>query len=1492
MLHSSSVLGAALAVLSFGLVAPGDARLLSPYNAGLRTPSSPSYRGRDNCPTSCSVSGSNPGNWSVYRDLDQFQLCNKAIFHQFNIYGEMDGPHTSTRIRACSSSINDFAALPDDTVSLLAATPAESVNVTYEIGWANGGQISKTSMKIVANQLKAFLTSGYSPKNHSTVIFGQYRSAAAGIYIGKDLSAVNVGTFAMNYLTENMDDMVIPAGTLGLQLCGTKFDADHTFGFMATSDRTYSAIQDAMQTWTNGTCVDFDDKSMTFTGEALLLSPLIDPTVDTSNTSKIASGNNTSNSTASQGHRRSLYHRSHRLFTRSDCDTVQVVSGDSCASLATKCGISGTDLTKYNPDSDFCATLAPGQHVCCSSGTLPDFAPKPNDNGTCSSYTVVADDSCSKLASEYSITNELLEKYNADTWGWNGCSNLMLGAVICLSSGTAPMPAEDPNAVCGPTVVGTVQPKEGVNISSLNPCILNACCDVWGQCGITSDFCTDTGTGAPGTAKSGTNGCISNCGTDIVKTDSNNFYSIAYYEGFNLGRNCLYQDHSQIDTSKYTHVHFSFATVSADYSTVSVGDVLGEYEFNAFTRLSGIKRILTFGGWAFSTEPATYMIFREGVTAANRVKLAKTIANFIIDHDLDGVDIDWEYPGAPDIPGIPAGGKDDGDNYLSFLVVLKNLLPGKSVSIAAPASYWYLKAFPIKKIGDIVDYVIYMTYDLHGQWDYGSAWAQEGCPNGNCLRSQVNLTETLTALSMVTKAGLDSNKVIVGVTSYGRSFNMASVGCYTPDCEFTGSASVSDATAGPCTNTSGYLGDAEIKAIVAGTSINKRSLSGRDEVTTSYVDKDSHSNILVYNGNQWVSWLDSDLLAERLTKYKSLSMGGTTNWAIDLEDFNDAPAGSASWAVFIENVKTGVDPSNPSGDTGSGNWSTLTCDDPAVDLSTDLTSAERWAELDAADFWAYAIDHWKTVDKPASKLTFSESIANSAHGPGNAVDCGTARGTSNCVTTIGCSLVTSNMSNAGSYQVWNSLVVIHEMHTDYIEAVTSASANVIGPELDSFEKTFAPVPPEKDDSWLDILLGAIGLVGTVSGSGFFTKFLTTLPYAIEKGLTSGKAGKIRDSAVEIITFGATLYKSLDGDGSEGWTADDQDTFSAYMGQITVAWQNTTEVMLKTLFDGSDDSIEKLSTLIDDGQLVTGGSGLLDLGDDNTLVSLETMMAKALFAYAIPAIWKEADMYPVVIDSGFDCSYGPTKNLVQASFLTEDVGNSSYSCYDGQMYFLVYPDGNSESSNFKAAVGIDALTDGAFGGLTLDELVAGAVRTYRQNGNQNGGDITSLSDDGSLSDLMNLDITTPGYVRIPVCGGYTAYTAWKNNHKDADNYPCNLPVSISDCESSTFVDQTSDASPSISDCQTLISNIDHTDGEWEIENVAHQQHQIAQAGSCKFGVQGNGGGIGGFNVGAKDIVDIISDSIRDYGGSGKVGAKGVMACNGISGRKVTVKWGLY
>lgn len=190
-----------------------------------------------------------------------------------------------------------------------------------------------------------------------------------------------------------------------------------------------------------------------------------------------------------------------------------------------------------------------------------------------------------------------------------------------------------------------------------------------------------------------------------------------------------------------------------------------------------------------------------------------------------------------------------------------------------------------------LDYIVYMTYDLHGQWDYGNKWTSPGCDTGNCLRSHVNETETKDALSMITKAGADSGKVVsnivagdietitltyvqvVGVSSYGRSFKMAQAGCDSESCLFTGSPRVSDAYKGRCTDTGGYISNAEIQEIIDTGNFNKKYTR-------------AGSNIMVFNHTEWVAWMDNDMKESRSKFYDSYNFAGTTDWAVDLQDWH------------------------------------------------------------------------------------------------------------------------------------------------------------------------------------------------------------------------------------------------------------------------------------------------------------------------------------------------------------------------------------------------------------------------------------------------------------------------------------------------------------------------------------------------------------------------------------------------------------------------------
>lgn len=927
------------------------------------------------------------------------------MFYGFNIHDNVDDAKSLHRIYSCASYGSDW----DNLAGSAAKLPVKlSYNATYEIGWQTDdftGRSSVGAVVVLIKQLRQYLSNGHGSTNETTLLFAQIGQTAIGIYIGKGLQNEGIGSFALQALENKVFSSKPQTPYIAMQMCDPDRGRDHIFGVMATSNGTFNPIQNAMKAWARAACPSFNESS-DFTGPAYFITQPLSAMNGTF--SKGRNNNTTENSKL----------RISPLSARADCRTVQVKSGDGCAALAQRCGISGASLMKYNPGSKFCSTLMPGQHVCCSSGSLPDFRPKPNSDGSCRVNIVRTGDSCSSIAAANSISIKDVEKYNNNTWGWNGCTNIWDKIRICLSSGTPPMPAPVANAICGPQVPGTRAPTDGTDISELNPCPLNACCNVWGQCGLTEEFCVDTSTGAPGTARPGTNGCISNCGTTIVRGNAPAvFRKIGYFEGYSFtSRECLYQDALQIDGSQYTHIHFGFGMITHDYQ-INTGNAEMTFLFENFKLIKGAKRILSFGGWEFSTSPDTYTIFREGVKAANRVRLAVNIANFanfVKDNGLDGVDIDWEYPAAPDMQDIPPARKEEGMDYFKFLVILKSLLPGKSVSIAAPASYWYLKGFPIRMIGQIVDYIVFMTYDLHGQWDSQNQWSQAGCPSGMCLRSSVNLTETMNALVMVTKAGVPSNKVVVGVTSYGRSFGMAQAGCHGPDCLYLGGPLNSQAKKGRCTTMAGYIAHAEIKEILRDSS----------RVNQHYLDGPSDSNILVYDDTQWVSYMSPKVRATRTKMYKSLNMGGTSDWAIDLEDYHDVPVKSvtSNWRVFKEYIKAGLNPYHKR--ERNGNWTSLTCTDPAVEDNDYLTPSERWSRLDCPDAWKDVVDIWKTYYRGKSGKKFSEAVSNILHGP-QGVECGTLLSSSNCHSTKECTDFVGSGTGPAGYEIFNSFVSIH-----------------------------------------------------------------------------------------------------------------------------------------------------------------------------------------------------------------------------------------------------------------------------------------------------------------------------------------------------------------------------------------------------------------------------------------------------------------------------------
>ncbi|KAJ0108701.1 hypothetical protein J7T55_011191 [Diaporthe amygdali] len=107
-----------------------------------------------------------------------------------------------------------------------------------------------------------------------------------------------------------------------------------------------------------------------------------------------------------------------------------------------------------------------------------------------------------------------------------------------------------------------------------------------------------------------------------------------------------------------------------------------------------------------------------------------------------------------------------------------------------------------------------------------------------------------------------------------------------------------------------------------------------------------------------------------------------------------------------------------------------------------------------------------------------------------------------------------------------------------------------------------------------------------------------------------------------------------------------------------------------------------------------------------------------------------------------------------------------------------------------------------------------------------------------------------------------------------------------CDGTTWEDQTSLGSPVVSDCLTLADRL----GEytWFIPSG---QKQIAQWGTCAFGVTSLDPIITTPRIGNDNVRDLIRGAVQRFQWNSRVGAKGVTSCQWNAGW-TPIEWGLY
>ncbi|KAJ5356450.1 hypothetical protein N7517_011059 [Penicillium concentricum] len=244
---------------------------------------------------------------------------------------------------------------------------------------------------------------------------------------------------------------------------------------------------------------------------------------------------------------------------------------------------------------------------------------------------------------------------------------------------------------------------------------------------------------------------------------------------------------------------------------------------------------VSIGGWTFSNNHTkTQAVFGDiSADPKKRQTFADNAIKFMKQYGFNGIDLDWEYPGAPD-----RGGKArDKENYVELLKTLRRTFDASGanygLTFTVPSSYWYLRWFDLEKMVQYADWVNLMSYDLHGAWDADN-------PIGSIVQAHTNLTEIKQAVELFWRVNVPPAKVVMGFGFYGRSFTLSDPSCNKPGCPFKGAASP-----GPCSNTGGILAYYEIMSALNGASTSSK----RSTISPTH-DKEHAVNYFTFDEDQ------------------------------------------------------------------------------------------------------------------------------------------------------------------------------------------------------------------------------------------------------------------------------------------------------------------------------------------------------------------------------------------------------------------------------------------------------------------------------------------------------------------------------------------------------------------------------------------------------------------------------------------------------------------
>ena len=211
---------------------------------------------------------------------------------------------------------------------------------------------------------------------------------------------------------------------------------------------------------------------------------------------------------------------------------------------------------------------------------------------------------------------------------------------------------------------------------------------------------------------------------------------------------------TDIPWNRFNHLALIFALPQADGSLLTseidqLIEPLGE-----MARANGKKFFLSIGGAAGYKDA-----FQQIAQSPEKLqKFTRAVADYANKHQLDGIDIDWEYWTKQ--AEHNQGGNDPVESKLLVLLLaeLRKQLPEKvRLTTSVFAGYWSGEQY-LSEIQQHVDYVVLMSYDFTGSWP------------ASPVKHHADFSTFKASIDFLTDRGFNREKILAGIPFYGKEF--------------------------------------------------------------------------------------------------------------------------------------------------------------------------------------------------------------------------------------------------------------------------------------------------------------------------------------------------------------------------------------------------------------------------------------------------------------------------------------------------------------------------------------------------------------------------------------------------------------------------------------------------------------------------------------------------------------------------------------------------